>query len=97
MIENIILTGATGFLGKEVSRILSKKNYSYKAICSDSNLGANHISCDLSDTLELINLLRKDFIKILFVFKNKNDSMILSITVLSSIGSIGLGKNDVKG
>jgi len=60
MIKNIILTGATGFLGKEVSRILSKKNYGYKAICSDSNLGANHISCDLSNTLELINLLRKE-------------------------------------
>ena len=60
MIKNIILTGATGFLGKEVSRILSKKNYSYKAICSDSNLEANHISCDLSNTLELINLLRKE-------------------------------------
>ena len=60
MIKNIILTGATGFLGKEVSRILSKKNYSYKAICSDSNLEANHISCDLSNTLELINLLSKE-------------------------------------
>ena len=26
MIKNIILTGASGFLGKEVSQILSKKN-----------------------------------------------------------------------
>ena len=60
MIKNIILTGATGFLGKEVSRILSKKKYSYKAICSDSNLVVNHISCDLSNTFELINLLTKE-------------------------------------
>ena len=60
MIKNIILTGASGFLGKEVSQILSKKKYSYKAICSDSKFVAGHISRDLSNTLELINLLTKE-------------------------------------
>ena len=55
----ILLTGATGFLGKEVYKILSSRDYEIKAISSVSYRLKNHIPCDLSNPKELIRLLHK--------------------------------------
>lgn len=53
----VLLTGATGFLGKEVFNAFTSKNYDINAICSVSSKAKNHIPCDLSNPEELISLL----------------------------------------
>ena len=57
MKQIVLLTGATGFLGKEVFYALNSGDYEIIAICSDSNKVDNHMPCDLSNPHELISLL----------------------------------------
>ena len=54
----ILVTGADGFLGKEVIRILKKNKSDFVGV-SRKNTGVNYVFCDLSIPNEVFKLLKK--------------------------------------
>ena len=57
--KKIILTGACGFLGKEVYKLLSNYGYNITAISHKSSDLSKYTLCDLSKPAELVHLLEK--------------------------------------
>ena len=57
--KNILLTGAFGFLGKEVYKLLSNYGYNITAVSHKLSDLSKYTLCDLSKPEELVNLLEK--------------------------------------
>ena len=57
--KNILLTGAFGFLGKEVYKLLSNYGYNITAVSHKLSDLSKHTLCDLSKPVELVYLLEK--------------------------------------
>lgn len=56
---NILITGSSGFLGKEVVKILKKSNHKLFFLVRKKNKKKNYISCNLKNLNKLKNLLNK--------------------------------------
>lgn len=54
---NVLITGSTGFLGKEVSLALKQKKYNIKYISRKRFKNKNYIFCNLSNIKRLKHLL----------------------------------------
>ena len=55
--HDILVTGAEGFLGKEVVLLLKKKKYSFVGVTRNKQSNS-HISCDLSKPSNVLSLLK---------------------------------------
>ena len=53
---NVLITGSTGFLGKEVSLALKQKKYNIKYISRKRFKNKNYIFCNLSNIKRLKHL-----------------------------------------
>ena len=56
--SRILVTGADGFLGKEVIGILKKNNFEFVGV-SRKNTRENYLFCDLSILNDVLKLLEK--------------------------------------
>ena len=56
--SKILVTGADGFLGKEVIGILKKNNFEFVGV-SRKNTRENYLFCDLSIPNDVLKLLEK--------------------------------------
>ena len=54
---NVLITGSTGFLGKEVSLALKKKKFNIKCISRKRYKSKNYIYCNLNNVKNLKNIL----------------------------------------
>ena len=83
----ILVTGADGFLGKEVIGILKKNNFDFVGV-SRKNTGENYVFCDLSipnDVLRLLEKTRPDVIINLAAsvdFKERERKIFFPVNVL---------------
>tara|TARA_Y100000591_G_scaffold125211_1_gene107039 strand:+ start:19152 stop:19970 length:819 start_codon:yes stop_codon:yes gene_type:complete len=83
----ILLTGANGFLGKEVVRLLNEHDYNFAGVGRNISTSSK-LSCDLSILEDVIKLLEKTSPKIIINlaasadFLEKNPSSLFSINTL---------------
>ena len=63
--QRVLLTGASGFLGKEVLDILKFKEYDVIPLSSLKSKSNNYLSIDLNDSVQLKKLLEKENPKII--------------------------------
>jgi nucleoside-diphosphate-sugar epimerase len=85
--HRILVTGADGFLGKEVIGMLKKNNFDFVGV-SRKNIGENYVFCDLSipnDVLKLLDKTRPDVIINLAAsvdFKDRDIKQFFPVNVL---------------
>ncbi len=58
---NILLTGASGSLGKEFVKEFQKRNFNYYTQTNSIDLGGKNILCNFNDPKNLLSI--KDYIK----------------------------------
>jgi len=56
---NILITGSSGFLGKELVKVIDKKKYDLTFIGRKKNKKKNYIFCNLNNLKKLKNVLDK--------------------------------------
>ena len=63
--EKIFITGATGYLGQNISQILKRKFYIYRGFNKQKIINSNEIKCNLRNLDKVRNFLKLNNIKIL--------------------------------